>query len=188
MGILLSLILMYVLDLNIIQGSLAAYFGLQIYCYLFAVVIGAYLFMLGNPENFNGSYHEHFLKDWNELLISADDNNNIIGCISATKENEDSTEVELRRMRVSRQSRGSGLAQKLIERAEAFSWSRDEVTKIKLITTADQKAAVKLYQKNGYRISKMVNEGNIGFLPGLPKQLVYMYKNRHLEPTCPGNI
>ncbi|XP_075242069.1 putative N-acetyltransferase 14 [Convolutriloba macropyga] len=96
-----------------------------------------------------------------------------------SKESPDDATIELRRMRVTRRARGTGIAQKLLDKAEEFAWSRGE-TRIVLLTTYAQVAAIKLYKRNGYEVTKITpgRRPTIGFLPGILWRFVYMHKDR----------
>ena len=74
---------------------------------------------------------------------------------------------------------GTGIAQKLLDKAEEFAWSRGE-TRIVLLTTYAQVAAIKLYKRNGYEVTKITpgRRPTIGFLPGILWRFVYMHKDR----------
>ena len=84
--------------------------------------------------------------------------------------------IELCRMRVARSLRGTGLAQKLVQRAEEFAWSLGE-TRIELVTSVELQAAMKLYSRSGFKVSR-IRDKYVGYVPGILWRFVDMYKER----------
>lgn len=79
-------------------------------------------------------------------VMEADDGT--LAAMIAVKHVDDET-AEIKRLRVRRDIRRSGLAQRLVDVAESFC--RDEgYAKIVLDTTTLQEPAIKLWEKNGY--------------------------------------
>jgi GNAT superfamily N-acetyltransferase len=75
----------------------------------------------------------------------------IIGTFGIESRSPDTT--ELRRMYLDRRHRGTGLAQRMLEYAEARARELGFSTMI-LSTAEIQRAALKFYRKNGYRLVK----------------------------------
>ena len=64
-----------------------------------------------------------------------------------------STEIELRRMYLDSEYRGQGLSQKMLDHAERHA--RQRGFRYMILSTAElQAAAVKLYEKSGYELTK----------------------------------
>jgi GNAT superfamily N-acetyltransferase len=73
----------------------------------------------------------------------------IVGTFGIESRSEDST--ELRRMYLDRGHRGRGIAQRMLQRAEA--WARELGFSKMILSTAEvQKAAIVFYGKNGYQL------------------------------------
>ncbi|XP_075249778.1 putative N-acetyltransferase 14 [Convolutriloba macropyga] len=117
------------------------------------------------------------------MFVCVNKENSILGCVAMSKNSPDDTSIELRRMRVARRARGSGIAQLLLDKAEEFAWSRGE-NRIELTTSLAQFAAIKFYKRNGYIQAKYAREHDItfGFLPGIRRRLVIMHKE------CPAHL
>jgi GNAT superfamily N-acetyltransferase len=78
-------------------------------------------------------------------------NDEIIGTFGIESRSRETT--ELRRMYLDRRHRGTGLAQRMLEYAEARARALGFATMI-LSTAEIQRAALTFYRKNGYRLVK----------------------------------
>ena len=173
---LLALNIYFVVELNMLSSIISAYLGLQAYTYVSTIIYAYLQFLGGHPENYVEDFDEYFARDYNELFICADDNNNLLGCVAMTKQTSEYSSMELRRMRVDRKSRGTGLATRLVEKAEEFARSRGE-SRIELATTCDQVAALNVYKRHGFKVTKVEPGGRIGFLPGIGFDMAYLAKD-----------
>jgi putative acetyltransferase len=96
------------------------------------------------------SFYNQFNKiDRIKYVVIAYENNNPLGC-GAIKEFE-SGAMEVKRMYVSPESRSKGIASKVLRELE--KWAKEmDYTKCVLETGKKQPEAIRLYEKNGYKI------------------------------------
>ena len=80
----------------------------------------------------------------------------IMGCIALRRQSEPHS-GEIKRMYVKPEARGRGIAQRLLEAVEAFARASG-YRSIYLDTTDQMRAAVSLYQRNGYQACPRYND------------------------------
>ena len=105
---------------------------------------------LAERDGNDHSFYSQFNKITNlKFAVIAYVNNIALGC-GAIKE-FDSTAMEVKRMYVISESRGKGIATKILTELE--SWAKElSYNKCLLETGKRQPEAIKLYRKNGYKI------------------------------------
>lgn len=94
----------------------------------------------------------------NGILYVAEDKGKIVGIVGIKKHKGGI--ARLKKMYIEKSYRGTGLSQKLYNKAQSFAESK-EYNKIILSTTQQMKAAIRFYEKNGfvkYRINKRTNQ------------------------------
>ena len=103
------------------------------------------------------SYPELKVDYWGNNIIELNPNVGIVyvndvavACACFKKYNKDT--IEIKRMFVSVEERGKGLAQKMLQELE--SWAKEQEFSFAILETLyKQKAAIKMYQKRGYVIT-----------------------------------
>ena len=80
-------------------------------------------------------------------------------------------------MRVAMQSRRCGIARQLYDHAEQFAVKRG-FTRIELSFKVAEFVSLETYSRLGFKIhSVRRSDENVGWLPGLKEESVFMYKN-----------
>lgn len=113
---------------------------------------------------------EEFLRDYFSAgsgLWLARSGNDIIGCVALRRIAEPHT-AEIKRMYVRPEARGQGVAQQLLEAAQAFALAAGYQW-IYLDTADDMKAASRFYQRNGFQPCGRYNDN--------PQATIFMRKS-----------
>lgn len=98
-----------------------------------------------------------FFRDRGVLYV-AEDKGQVIGCVGVIKQK--SNVVRLKKMYIAKNYRGTGIAQRLYNKAQTFS-KKKRYKKIILSTTPQMKRAISFYERNGfvkYRFNKAKNQ------------------------------
>ena len=172
----------YVFKMSASSSAISAYFLSQVCTYLASIVYGYFKFRSNHPENYIEDFDEYFARDYNKLFICTDKNCNIVGCIAMTKPTAEHSSIELHRLRVDRKYRGTGLADRLMLRAEHLARSRGE-TRIELTVKSDQVAALKVYKRHGFQITREEHGHRNGLLLGINFTKTHLAKDLNQHNT-----
>ena len=110
----LAIFLNIVLNHNFILSFLTSYITLQLYIYIFRVLLGLRNFIKNSPELFEKNGMEiRFSGQKNELFVCLDEQKELLGCVGVIMLSE--TSCEISRMRVATKARRRGIGRKLFK-------------------------------------------------------------------------
>jgi len=121
-----------------------------------------YGYVQGSIKDDLSKIQEVYIQPGGCFLVAVDSKNgNIVGCVAGEKKGDH--KYELRRMSVSKQIQGRGLAKRLIRRLEQECGKKGMLF---LTTSYVQYAAIGLYKKHGFQLKKTITyqEGMFRFL------------------------